>query len=100
MRRVHKTHHCSDLSPGHVINKGQHKRGQKEEEGAKGCVHQVLQEGTTPEKSHFHFQGHLFHRFLQMYYIIYIIKMFITLLSSHYFILFLTLVAVKLNILS
>lgn len=43
------THHCSNFSPSHVVNKGQHKRRQEEEEGADSRVNQVLQEGTKPQ---------------------------------------------------
>lgn len=43
------THHCSNFRPSPVVNKGQHKRRQEEEEGADSRVNQVLQEGTEPQ---------------------------------------------------
>lgn len=41
------THHCCYLSSGFVVDAGQHQRGQEEEEGARSCVNQVLQEDTS-----------------------------------------------------
>lgn len=40
------THHCRNLSSSLVVDAGQHQRGQEEEEGADGRVHQVLQPET------------------------------------------------------
>lgn len=37
------THHCSNFSRSVVVDEGQHKRRQEEEEGANSRVHQVLQ---------------------------------------------------------
>lgn len=51
------THHCSNFRPSPVVNKGQHKRRQEEEEGADSRVNQVLQEGNgTTGRSKFNFK--------------------------------------------
>lgn len=49
------THHCSNFSPSAVVDEGEHKRRQEEEEGANSRVNQVLQ-GMTPETPNFNFQ--------------------------------------------
>lgn len=45
--RDQNTHHCSNFSPSAVVDEGQHKRRQEEEEGANSRVNQVLQGDDT-----------------------------------------------------
>lgn len=43
----HNTDHGSNFSPSAVVDEGQHKRRQEEEEGANSRVNQVLQGDDT-----------------------------------------------------